>query len=193
MLTNLKHLVMAMAIWECICGFDTEHYRIDPNHTYSQFAYQHWALSTQRGRFDKSSGAIDFDPDSRQGHVLIEIDSTSINTGSALFDSILRSEAFFDTGHFPKIVFESVQLIFDGDRMTRIDGNLTIKNTTRAVQLDVTRFNCRFMPLYFRRACGADGQTAILRSDFGMGRYAPFVSDEVTLLFSVEGIQEDNP
>jgi polyisoprenoid-binding protein YceI len=168
-----------------------EHYVIDPEHTFSSFEYQHWGLSAQRGRFDKSTGFIDLDMDNKSGSINIEIDATSVNTGSSLFDSIMRSSSFFDTQQFQKITFNSTKLVFDEDRLSQIEGNLTIKDSTRPVVIEITQFSCRFMLLYLKKACGANGYTKILRSDYKVDRYTPFVSDEVTLYFSVEGIKEE--
>lgn len=167
-----------------------ERYRIDPEHTFSSFEYRHWGLSLQRGRFDRNAGFIELDIPARIGAINIEIDASSVSTGSDLFNDIMRSDSFFDVLQYPKIYFNSTRLVFDEEKLTQIEGQLTIKDSTRPVIVDVTQFGCRFMILYMKRACGANGQTKILRSDYKIGRFAPFVSDEITLYFSVEGIKE---
>lgn len=175
----------------CPLSYATDHYVIDPKHTFSSFEYQHWGLSAQRGQFDKNSGFIDLDEDNKSGSITIEIDASSVHTGSELFDNIMRSDSFFATQQFQKIIFNSTKLIFNDDKLSQVEGNLTIKDKTKPVVIDITQFNCRFMLLYLKRACGANGFTKILRSDFGVDRFIPFVSDEVTLYFSVEGIKEE--
>jgi len=167
-----------------------EHYVIDPLHTFSSFEYQHWGISTQRGRFDHNSGFIDLNPVNKTGTVQLEIDVGSISTGSELFNKIMVSDNFFDAEHFQKILFHSTRLVYSQEQLSQIEGNLTIKDVTRQVTLEITDFKCRFMILYLKQACGANGYTRILRSDFNIGKYVPFVSDEVTLSFSVEGIRE---
>ena len=167
-----------------------EVYTIDPEHTYSSFEYQHWGLSTQRGRFDKNTGSIHIDKEAKTGSIDMVIDATSVSTGSAVFDRAMRSSNFFDTEKFPNITFTSDKLLFDNDKLTQVMGKLTIKDTTLPVTIEVTQFNCHFMILYLKQACGANGYTKILRSDFKVGRYVPFVSDEVTLSFNVEAIKE---
>ena len=167
-----------------------DHYVMDPSHTFSSFEYSHWGLSSQRGRFDRSSGFIDLDRDGQSGSITLDIDATSVSTGTEMFDRIMRSSAFFDVDHFPKILFSSTRFLFEQDQLAHVEGNLTIKDTTRPVTLDISQFNCRFMVLYLKHTCGANGSTKILRSDYKMSRYAPFVSDEVTLYFSVEAIKE---
>jgi polyisoprenoid-binding protein YceI len=165
-----------------------ERYRIDAQHTFAIFEYEHWGLSLQRGRFDNNSGLIRLDPASRAGAVDIEISAGSVSTGNALFDTVLRSAEFFDANRYPKITFRSNRLQFDKQRLVRIDGLLTIKGISRDVSLEMSRFDCRFMLLYGRRACGANGTAHLSRSDFDLGRYVPFVSDAVTLYISVEAI-----
>lgn len=168
-----------------------DRYKIDSEHTYSIFEYSHWGLSLQKGRFDKNAGFIELDLEKLEGSVQLEIDTASVSTGSGVFDNSLRSSRFFDASTYPKIVFNSTSLQFDEQKnLLSIEGDLTIKNITRRVKFDITHFKCRFMPMYLKTACGANGNTKILRSDFDMGKYTPFVSDEVTLYFIVEAIKE---
>ncbi|MFZ6814372.1 YceI family protein [Undibacterium sp. Rencai35W] len=188
------HLVAwAIAISSLVSAssFAADRYVIDPEHTFSVFEYSHWGLSLQRGRFDKNSGVIELDLANKTGSVQIDIDASSVSTGVAVFDNNLRSASFFDAAQFPTIAFKSTSLRFDDNaKLTSIDGELTIKGVTRPAKFELTQFNCRFMVLYLKSACGANGSTKILRSDFNVGRYVPFVSDEVTLYFSVEAIKE---
>lgn len=181
---------MACTFFSCDAAAG-EKYKIDPQHTFTVFEYSHWGLSRQQGRFDRNSGLIEIDLEARNGSVLIEVDASSVSTGTNLFDVSLRSPRFFDTEKYPKIVFRSTNLVFsDSGKLIALDGDLTIKAVTKRVVLELSQFNCRFMPLYFASACGANGSAKILRSDFDLGKYTPFVSDEVTLLFSVEAIKE---
>ncbi len=182
-----------LCLFFCTCApaNAVDRYKIDPTHTLSFFEYSHWGLSLQRGRFDRNSGFIELDVENRQGKVEINVDATSVNTANSLFDSALRSDRFFDAEQFPIISFKSTQMHFDErGQVTGIDGELTIKNVTKSVKFELTHFHCRFMPLYLSSACGANGHTKILRSEFDMGRFTPFVSDEVTLYFNVEAIKE---
>lgn len=188
---SLSGLVCALLIsGGPVLSSAADHYVIDSTHTFSSFEYSHWGLSTQRGRFDRNTGFIDLDRDSLTGNILLEIDAASVSTGTEMFDRIMRSTSFFDVEHFQKITFSSTRFIYDQDQLAHVEGNLTIKDTTRPVVLDISQFNCRFMVLYLKHTCGANGSTKILRSDYKMSRYAPFVSDEVTLYFSVEAIKE---
>lgn len=167
-----------------------DRYVIDPEHTFSSFEYKHWGLSLQRNRFDRSLGVINLNLSEKKGLIRIDIEAGSVSTGVSAFDSILRSDSFFDVQKFPKITFESNKFIFEKDQLKQLEGQLSIKGVTRPVTIEVTYFSCKFMFIYLKSACGANGKATILRSDFNVGRYVPFVSDEITLYFSVEAIKE---
>lgn len=168
----------------------TEHFTIDSDHTFSSFEYSHWGLSMQRNRFDRTSGYIAFDQAAGTGEIMIEIEAASVNTGTELFNKALRASEFFDAEKYPKILFTSSQLLFDGDNLKQVQGDLTIKDVTHNVTLEITNFNCRFMLLYGKRACGANGFVKILRSNYHLGRFVPFVSDAVTLHIVVGAIKD---
>ncbi len=189
----IRHRVLGLVLLSTLnsFAFAADRYAIDPSHTYSIFEYSHWGLSLQQGRFEKNSGFIELDLEKKTGSVQLDIDAASVSTGNSLFDSALRSGSFFDVEAYPKISFKSTTVQFDEkDNVIALEGDLTIKNVTKRVKFSLTHFRCRFMPLYFKTACGANGNAKILRSDFDVGRYTPFVSDEVTLYFSVEAIKE---
>lgn len=196
MFENLHRLCFFLALlgFGCLASAQAhavDRYKIDPEHTYAYFEYSHWGLSLQRGRFDRNSGQIEIDFENRSGNVLIEIDANSVSTGSTVFDTALRSSRFFDTANHPKISFKSSALIFDDNKkVVAMEGELTIKGITKQIRIELSQFNCRLMPLYLKSACGANGSAKVLRSDFDLGRFTPFVSDEVTFYFSVEGIKE---
>lgn len=184
---------LAVSLLACVsaCAADLERYRIDPEHTFTFFEYKHWGLSLQRGRFDKNTGLVEIDFEARTGKVILEIEAGTMSTGVSLFDNRLKSSQFFDIERFPKIVFTSNRLIFDEqNNLQALEGLLRIKDVSKVVRFDLHHFHCRFMPLYFARACGANGSAKILRSEFDLGSYAPFVSDEVTLWFNLEAIKE---
>jgi polyisoprenoid-binding protein YceI len=167
-----------------------DRYLIDSEHTFSYFEYNHWGLSMQRSRFDTTTGAIELDRDNQSGSVVIDIDAASISTGSDGFNQIMRSGEFFDSATYPKISFKSSSLHFEGAQLTQVDGDLTIKGISHSVTLQISNFNCRFMLIYGKQACGANGSASILRSDYKLGRYVPFVSNAVTLHIIVEAIKE---
>ena len=167
-----------------------ETYVIDTNHTLPRFEYSHFGYSTQTSRFDKTSGKITIDRVAKTGSADVIIDVNSVNTGSEVFNGHLKGEDFFDAAKFPTITFKSTAFKFEGDKPVAIDGNLTVKGVTKPVTLAVSSFLCMPHPLAKKDACGANATTRIKRSEFNNGKYAPYVSDEVTLIIPVESIKE---
>jgi polyisoprenoid-binding protein YceI len=167
-----------------------ETFIIDTNHTAPRFEYSHFGYSNQLHRFDKTSGKITIDRAAHTGTVDVTIDATSVNTGFPLFNQHIQSEDYFNTASYPTITFKSTAVKFDGDKPVAVDGNLTIKGVTRPATLTVTSFQAMPHPLAKKDAIGANAVTHIKRSDFNMGKYAPHVSDEVTLTIAVEAIKE---
>ena len=167
-----------------------EIYVIQNAHTFPRFEYNHLGFSNQVSRFDKTSGTITIDRVAKTGSVDVVIDAKSVNTGYALFNEHIQGEDFFDTAKYPTITFKSRNMKFDGDKLTSVDGDLTIKGVTKPVTLTVTSFLCMPHPMAKKDACGANATTKIKRSEFNAGKHAPNVSDEVTLTIPVEAIKE---
>jgi polyisoprenoid-binding protein YceI len=167
-----------------------ETFVIDNTHTFPRFEYSHFGFSNQVSRFDKTSGTIVLDRAAKTGAVDVTIDTTSVNTGYPLFNGHIQGEDFFDTKKFPTITFKSSKLNFKGDALASVDGNLTIKGVTKPVTLEVNSFMCMPHPMLKKEACGANAVTKIKRSEFNAGKYAPHVSDDVTLTIAVEAVKQ---
>ncbi len=165
-------------------------YTIDPNHTFPVFEVDHLGFSTQRGRFNKTSGRITLDTAARQGSVDVTIDAASIDMGFAKWNDNMRGENYFNTDAHPTITFKADRLVFDGERPVSAEGSLTMLGVTRPVTLSINRFRCAPHPLNKRETCGADVVATLKRSEFGMTKYIPSVGDEVRLLIAVEAFRE---
>lgn len=167
-----------------------QNYHIDPNHTFASFEFSHLGYSLQRSRFDKVRGNIMLDQAKQTGSAIIDIDTTSINTGSAVFNGHLRGEDFFNAEQFPKIEFKSTAFNFVKGNLSSVNGNLTIKGITHPVTLEVTHFKCMMHPMLNKHACGANAVATIQRSLFNMGKYVPQIPDDISLYIAIEAIQE---
>lgn len=166
-----------------------ETYVLDVNHTKPRFEYNHFGYSTQLSRFDTVSGSITIDRAAKTGSADVTIDAKSVNTGSTVFNGHIQGEDFFDTEKYPTITYKSDKFKFDGDKLVAVEGDLTIKGVTRPVTLTVTSMLCMPHPMTKKDACGANATAKVKRSDFNMGKYAPYVSDEVTLSIPVESMK----
>lgn len=185
-----NNLLLALAVFAGPALAEPEIYLIDSKHTYPRFEYSHFGYTTQVNRFNRTSGKITIDRAAKTGSVEVNIDTSSVDSGHAEFNEHLRGEDFFDVKKFPAITFKSRTMKFEGDKVAEVDGNLTIKGITRPVTLAITSFKCMPHPLVKKEACGADATAKINRSDFNLGKYAPAVSDEVTLRIAVEAIKD---
>jgi polyisoprenoid-binding protein YceI len=181
-------LALALASLAAAAAAAPETYAIDPSHTAPRFEYSHLGYSMQSHRFDKTSGRIVLDRAARTGAVDVTIDAKSVNTGYAPFNEHIQGDDYFATAKYPDITFKSTAVRFDGDKPAAIDGDLTIKGVTRPVTLTVTHFQAMPHPMLKKDAIGANAVAKIKRSDFNMGKNAPFVSDEVTLNIAVEAV-----
>lgn len=112
----------------------------------------------------------------------------SVNTGHEGFDQHIQGEDFFDTKNFPYATFKSSGMVYENDVPASVFGTLTIKGVSNPVTFDITHFVEKAHPMSKVPAMGANATATILRSDFNAGKYAPAVSDEVTLELSIEAL-----
>lgn len=168
-------------------------YVIDPLHSFPNFTINHLGMTTIHGRFDKMTGTITLDPAAKTGALEAKIASASVNTGDAKRtdgtrsrDEHLRTADFFNSAEFPDVIFKSTKLNFKGEEVESVDGTLTMLGVTKPVKLNVTSFKCAPHPFNKKPMCGADVQTSIKRTDWGMKFGVPGVSDEVKLTMSIE-------
>ncbi len=167
-----------------------ETFNLEPNHTLPRFEYNHMGYSQQLSRFDRATGKIVLDRVAKTGSADITIDTTSVNTGSTLFNGHIQSEGLLDTAKYPTITFKSHDFKFDGDKLASVNGDLTIKGITKPVTLTVESFQCMPHPMLKKEVCGVTATTTIKRTEFNAGKYAPLVGDDVKITLPVEAIKE---
>ena len=166
-------------------------YAIDPTHTFVTYEISHFGTSTNRGRFDRKEGTVQFDRATRTGKVEVSFDMSSISTGVAPLDKHLQGADFFDVAMYPKARFVGDRFSFNGDKVTQVAGTLTLRDKTQPVVLKASNFNCYTNPLLRRETCGGDFETTIKRSLWGMTwGLNSGVTDEVRLLIQVEAIKQ---
>lgn len=165
-------------------------YTIDSRHTYPVFEVNHLGFSTQRGRFNKVSGRIVLDVAAKKGSVDLTIDVASIDMGAEDWDKHLKAEGFFNVEKFPTASFKSDTLVFEGDKLVAAEGQFTLLGVTKPLHVAVTGFRCGVNPINKKQACGADVSATIRRSEFGMTKYVPAVSDEVRIIAPVEAFRD---
>jgi polyisoprenoid-binding protein YceI len=166
-----------------------ETYKIDSQHTFPTFEIEHLGLSTQIGRFNETRGQIVLDAAAKTGSVEVTVNTASIDTGLKALEDELRSASFFNVEKFPTMSFKSRRLVFDGDRLASVDGDLTLLGVTRPLTLRVESMRCATHPMAKRKACGGVVTGTLNRAEFGMTKFAPaLLGHEVKLRFPVEAL-----
>lgn len=190
---SFKQLSLAAALFAALAGSAIAApvtYNVDGSHTYPRFSYSHFGYSTQLSSFKNTSGKVVFDAEAKTGSVDITIDMKSVNTGFDDFNGHIQGEDFLDTAKFPTATFKSTKVVFEGDKPKSIDGVLTIKGVSKPVTLIVTSFLAMPHPMVKKPAIGANAFTTIKRSEFGAGKFAPYVGDEVRIDIALEAIAQ---
>ncbi|MGB0507873.1 MAG: YceI family protein [Pikeienuella sp.] len=190
----MRHFLLgAIAALTLGVSANAESYTFDPGHTEVRFYYNHAGLSEQSGEWTIKSGEVEFDAaDLSATKVSVTIDANSVDTGVADLDSHLKGGDFFDVENHPEITFVSTSAVQSGaDRIT-LTGDLTIKGESKPVTLDFVLIHNgphplgQFIEYYEGDWIGVQGGGELLRSEFGVGMFAPLTSDRVRLAISAE-------
>jgi polyisoprenoid-binding protein YceI len=165
-------------------------YAIDPTHTFVNYENGHYGTTTNRGRFSMKDGTLFFDRAGRAGQVDIVIDISSVNTGVDFLNRQIQGKDFFNVADYPTATFKSDKFVFEGDKVSEVHGQLTLKGQTHPVVLKAQKFNCYMNPLVKREVCGGDFETTIQRSQWGVLWGLQFgFEDAVKLIIQIEAIR----
>lgn len=157
-------------------------YRIEPNHTQVFFAVDHMGFSLYRGDLSGASGSLTIDPAApARTTVSVTIPTGSVHTTSAKLDEELVSADWLDAKQFPQATFVSTSVTPGPNNSARVDGNLTLHGVTKPVSMQVRFHGAGANPMSKAPTIGFDGRVAISRSQFGVSKYVPLVSDHVEL------------
>ncbi len=177
-------LLAALTVADPAVAADT--YTFDPEYTIPVFEVGHLGFTTQRGRFDKTAGKVVLDLAAHTGAVEFTVYTNSLDMGSRAWTVHVSSEGLFDVAHFPTLSYASDRLLFEGDKVVGAEGRLTLLGVTRPVSVKVSGFACATHPVNSKAMCAGDISATIKRSDFGMTKYIPTVSDEIRISVPVE-------
>ncbi|MDJ0827690.1 MAG: YceI family protein [Rhodobacter sp.] len=171
---------------------DAETYVLDASHSQIVFSYNHLGYSTNWGMFSGFGGEIMFDADDpAASSVTVSFPVMSMFTGwEARFDHFMSAD-FFDATEDEMVTFASTGIEVTGDGTAMITGDLTLNGVTKPVVLDATLNQTGDHPMAKKPWAGFSASTTLLRSDFGVGNFAPFISDEVEVMISIEASKAD--
>jgi polyisoprenoid-binding protein YceI len=166
-------------------------YAIDPTHTFAMFEIGHMGTSTNRGRFNKTSGTVTVDKAAKTGALDVTVDTTSLDTGTAALTKHISSDEMLNVAAFPTAHLVATKFVFNGDKVAEIEGTLTLHGKTNPVVLKAQNYNCYMSPMVKREVCGGDFDATIVRSQYdvswGMNYGFP---DNVHLVIQVEAVKQ---
>ena len=146
----------------------TNNWQIDAAHSGIHFSIRHMVLAKVRGRFGKYTGSVDLDEaDLTRSVVDATIDAASIDTGTPQRDEHLRSADFFDVDRYPELRFRSTRIEKLDDTRYRVIGDLTIRDVTREVSLDV-EYGGHARDPWGNERIAFVARTSLDRKDFGL-------------------------
>jgi polyisoprenoid-binding protein YceI len=177
---------------EPVAATGTQTWAIDSSHTNVEFAVKHLMISTVKGRFSEVSGTLKGDIAQPESFSLeVNIGTDSIDTRQEQRDAHLRSADFFDAIKWPTISFVGKRIDGDVADEFKLTGDLTIRDVTRRIVLDVTNEGSVRDP-WGNARIGFSAKTRIDRREFGLtwnqaletGGFV--VSDEIRISVDVE-------
>ncbi|MFY0660907.1 MAG: YceI family protein [Shimia sp.] len=169
-----------------------EKYMLDASHSQILFSYNHLGYSTTWGLFSGFEGEIMFDQeDPANSSVAVSMPLKSMWTGWEKRDAHLMSPDFFNANDDSVVSFTSTGIEVTGETTANITGDLSINGVTKSVVLDAQLNTASEHPMAKKPWAGFNATITLLRSEFGAGNFAPFVSDEVQVQISVEAMKAD--
>ncbi|MGN6151632.1 MAG: YceI family protein [Lysobacteraceae bacterium] len=182
-------IAAALALVSTIAFAAPTSYKIDPNHTDVVASWSHFGFSNPIANFLKVDGVIVYDPANvAASKVEVTLPLDGLDAQVPDFNDHLRSADFFDAAQYPTVTFKSTSVKAAGKNKLIVVGDLTIKGITKPVTLNVTINKLGVHPLGQREAAGFNATATIKRTDFGLGKYAPNVSDDVKLTITTEAM-----
>jgi polyisoprenoid-binding protein YceI len=164
-----------------------EKYTLDASHSQVLFSYDHLGFSTTYGMFSGFEGEIMFDADTpASSSVTVSMPVMSMFTGWEAREGHFMSDDFFGAKEGDLVTFTSTAIEVTGDDTAKIAGDLTMNDVTKSVVLNAVLNKAAAHPFANKPWLGFDATTTLLRSDFGVGNFAPAVSDAVEVKNSIE-------
>lgn len=170
-----------------------QEYTFDPSHSQVLFSYNHLGFSTTYGMFSGFDGTIMFDAeDPAASTVSVSMPLMSMMTGWEKRFEHFMTEDFFGATEGDMVTFTSTGIKVTGDNTAKITGDLSMNGMTKSVTLDaILNQNLEAHPMNGKPWMGFDATTTLLRSDFGVDKFAPYVSDEIDVKISIEAGQAE--
>lgn len=160
-------------------------YTVETYHTLVRFGVNHFGINEFFGTFPGAKGSLTIDPKNLSATKLdVAVPVATVSTTNATLDKELVSADWLDAAKFPEMRFVSTTVTRTGATTAQIAGNLTLHGVTKPVTLDAIFTATATNPMNKAYTLGFKGSGVIKRTDFGVSKYAPLVSDETTINIS---------
>ena len=165
-------------------------YTLEPDYTQGVFRWNHLGFSSPAAQFAQGAGTLEFDPgDPARSSVQVTIPLATLRTGVPDLDEDFRSSDFFAIDRFPTATFKSSRVSSKGSNQLEVTGELTLHGVTKPVTLAVTVIKIGTNPRTGLPTVGFDATTTLRRSDFGLGKYVPQVSDAIDMHITSQAVE----
>lgn len=169
-----------------------ETYTLDSSHSQIVFNYNHLGFSTTYGMYSGFEGTIEFDAEApADSSVTVSFPTDSLITGWDERTQHFLTGDFFGAEENPEITFTSTGIEVTGDATAKITGDLSMNGQTKSVVLDAVLNQAGDHPMAGKPWAGFSATTTLLRSDFGVDQFAPFVSNEIDVTISIEAMKAE--
>jgi polyisoprenoid-binding protein YceI len=185
-----RFLAAAVALYLAAPCAHATPYVFEPRHSEGTMRWSHLGFSNPGAQFSRIEGTLEWNAaDPTQSHVRATIPMSGLATGVPDLDDDFRSPTFFDFTTFPAATFTSTRIEKrEGPNHYAVVGELALHGVTKPVTLDATINKAGVNPRNGLPSVGFDATTTLRRSDFGLGRFVPQVSDEVRIALTIEAV-----
>jgi len=181
-----KLLLVSLLLATGVASAATNTYKLDPNHTQVLASWHHGGYSTPVANFGDVDGSIVFDADKvGASSVNVTLPLSGLNALVPKLTEHLQSPDFFDAAKFPNATFKSTKVEKGEGNKLKVTGDLTIRDVTKPVVLDVT-LNKVGEGRGGAPKIGFNATTTIKRSEWGIAKMVPTVSDEIEIRITTE-------
>lgn len=161
-------------------------YKVESNHTLARFTVNHFGFNEFFGVIPGATGTMTLNPKALAATKLdISLPVSAISTTNATLDGELKSADWFDAAQYPSIRFVSQKVVQTGPRTARISGTITMHGVSKPLTLDATLGGAGVNMMDKAYTVGFSATGTLKRSDFGVTKYVPAVSDDVKIDITV--------
>ena len=182
----MKALLLPLALCAGLSAKAAEDLAIDATHSAVMFSWNHLGVSNPVARFEKIEGQLHLDRDDPgKSFVTVTLPVDGLKSGVPALDHRLMTADFLDAATYPTVTFKSTGVKMTGPKRFKLMGDLTVHGVTKPVVLDAHVNLIGLNGFSNALMAGFEADAVIRRSDFGVSRYVPSITDELTVHITV--------